>query len=283
MDLLIALIPALFWGILPVLVARTGGTPNEQIIGTTLGTLLVAAALYMLFHPAIDRTTMLFGAASGACWAFGQFNAYRAYREIGVSRAMPISTGLQLLGTTLVGVLALGEWPTTHQRVLGGLAVAIIILGTWLTTHEDNPETGGDMRAGIGMLLLATVGYVGYSWFPRVHDLNGWSAFLPQACGMFAIALLLSLLSGQKNPFTPGAIHNIGAGFVFAIGALAYLVAAERNGVATAFALSQMNVILATLGGIYVVGEKKTANEMRYIMAGLVLVVIGGIMIAHNR
>ena len=55
-----------------------------------------------------------------------------------------------------------------------------------------------------------------------------------------------------------------------------------RNGIATGFTLSQMNVVLATLGSIYILGEKKTPKEMRHVLAGLALVVIGGVMIGLN-
>ena len=43
-----------------------------------------------------------------------------------------------------------------------------------------------------------------------------------------------------------------------------------------------MNVVLATLGSIYILGEKKTRKEMGYVLTGLALVVAGGIMIGLN-
>ncbi|AGH50416.1 glucose uptake protein [Sphingomonas sp. MM-1] len=282
-DILIALVPALFWGILPVLVAWTGGRPIQQILGTTLGTLIAAVVVVLIVRPQIGPAALLFGALSGACWAFGQFNQYRAYGQIGVSQALPISTGLQLLGTSLVGVLLLGEWPTAGERLLGGLAIAIIIVGIFLTTRHEDATRGGDMKAGMTTLLISSLGYVGYSYFPRVRDLDGWSAFLPQAIGMFAMSVLLSLFARGDRPWSIKTVHNLGAGLVFAIAALAYLVSAQRNGVATGFALSQMNVVIATLGGIFIVGEKKTHREMVLILAGLALVVGGGILIGLNR
>ena len=56
-----------------------------------------------------------------------------------------------------------------------------------------------------------------------------------------------------------------------------------RNGVATGFTLSQMNVVIATLGSIFLLGEKKTRKEMRFVLAGLAMVVIGGIMIGLSH
>ena len=51
--------------------------------------------------------------------------------------------------------------------------------------------------------------------------------------------------------------------------ALAYLLSVYCNGIATGFTLSQMNVVLATLGSIYILGEKKTRKEMRHVLTGL--------------
>ena len=49
MDILIGLIPALFWGILPLCVSKIGGKPTQQIMGTTMGVLLMGIATSLLF------------------------------------------------------------------------------------------------------------------------------------------------------------------------------------------------------------------------------------------
>ena len=88
--------------------------------------------------------------ASGACWAFGQMNQYRSFGQIGVSNAMPISTGMQLVSTSLVGVLVFGEWPTLADKVLGFCAIALISAGASTTHHriqEGEGHEGVDMRA----------------------------------------------------------------------------------------------------------------------------------------
>ncbi len=137
MNIFIALLPALFWGVLPVVVTRAGGKPIQQIIGTTAGTFLVSLIFLGIYHPHISATAFLFSFISGAFWAFGQINQYKAFAVIGVSRAMPISTGLQLASTSLLGVLAFGEWPATVTRYIGLLAVTIIIVGIILTTWQQ--------------------------------------------------------------------------------------------------------------------------------------------------
>jgi glucose uptake protein len=57
----------------------------------------------------------------------------------------------------------------------------------------------------------------------------------------------------------------------------------EANGVALGFTLSQMNVIVATLGGMFILHETKTTKETKYTLGGLILVVAGGILIGLTK
>ena len=287
MNLLIGLLPALFWGMLPLCVARIGGRPTQQIMGTTLGTLAVAVLFWLIMQPEINGRTALMGFLSGAFWAFGQMNQYRAYTQIGVSQALPISTGMQLVGTSLMGVAVFGEWGSATQKIVGALALVLIIAGIALTTKKENPPSDGkgSLKTGIITLLISTIGYVGYSFFPNFAESSGRAKFLPQAVGMATAAVVLSLLARDgSRPWDKKSLQNLIGGVVFSFAALTYLMSIEPacNGVATGFTLSQMNVVIATLGSIFLLGEKKTRKEMRFVLAGLAMVVIGGVMIGLN-
>ena len=280
MNILIALAPAFFWGILPVVVTRAGGKPGQQIIGTTLGTLIVSIALYIYTQPQINTSIFIYSFISGAFWAFGQVNQYKAFTEIGVSRAMPISTGLQLTSTSLMGVAAFGEWPALTTRLLGLLAIVIIIIGIALTTWQQNKKgASANMKKGIITLLISTIGYVGFSAFPRLYPMDGWQAFMPQAVGMFSASLVMGLLNRRETLFDGAVLRNLVSGIIFAVAAFSYLISAQLNGVATGFTLSQMNVVVATLASIWILGECKTRREMLHVIAGLLFVVAGGIII----
>lgn len=280
MNILIALAPAFFWGILPVIVTRAGGKPGQQILGTTLGTLFVSVVLYLFTHPHITVGIFIFSFISGAFWAFGQVNQYKAFTLMGVSRAMPVSTGLQLTTTSLMGVVAFGEWPALSTRLLGLLAIVIIIIGIALTAWQQNKSGASvNMKKGLMTLLISTVGYLGFSAFPRLYPMDGWQAFMPQAIGMFSASLAMALLNRQDAIFHKAVARNLLSGVVFALAAFSYLISAQLNGVATGFTLSQMNVVVATLASIWLLGECKTRREMAYVIAGLLFVVTGGVII----
>ena len=50
---------------------------------------------------------------------------------------MPISTGMQLVTTSLFGVIVFHEWSTTTTVILGVLALIFIVIGIVLTSLES--------------------------------------------------------------------------------------------------------------------------------------------------
>jgi Putative glucose uptake permease len=81
---------------------------------------------------------------------------------------------------------------------------------------------------------------------------------------------------GEKPLKDSLSYKQIIAGFFFAFGALTYLISAQpdMNGLATGFVLSQTSVILATLTGIWFLGQKKTKKEMTITVIGLIIIVL---------
>lgn len=302
MYILFSLLPALFWGLLPLAVAKVGGRPIQQIIGTTVGTFLVASLVFLVRRPEVSQSIFWWCALSGAFWAFAQMLQYRSFEQIGVSNGIPISVGMQLTANAVVGTAFLGDWPTAGERVVGFGAIVIIVFGIYLTTLQEKKPTasspiaedrgqaackekpsaeaaGRDMRGGLITLSIATIGYVGFSFIPAKFHVPGQAAFFPQALGMVVMSLLLSLLFLRQRPYSKKSAQNLLGGFIFAIAVLLYLISIEFNGVSIAASMAQMNVVLATLGSIFILGERKTRWELKRIYLGLLLVVLGGFLI----
>ncbi|WP_338214376.1 ribose/proton symporter RbsU [Companilactobacillus muriivasis] len=287
LNLLIGLMPMIGWGLFPILTGKFGGKPVNQILGTTYGTLLFAIIVALVRQtPLLSGKAFLFTFLSGVFWSAGQILVFYAFAEMGVSRTMPVSTGFQLVGASLWSVIVLGEWATGNAKLIGFSAIILIIFGVWLTTYSEKklPKEDGGMNAVKGVLLVACaeIGYLGYSAFPQAVNVSGFSAFLPQALGMAVVATVFAIATKSnraEKPFkTKSSYTNIISGLFFAFAALTYLISARPsvNGLATGFILSQMNVVIATLGGIYILHENKTKKEMGFILTGLVLVVIAG-------
>ena len=229
--------------------------------------------------PVLTPTVIGVGVVSGLFWALGQANQLKSIDLMGVSRTMPISTGLQLVATTLFGVIVFHEWSTTISVVLGILALVCIIIGVILTSlqseEEKNAEQAANFKRGIVILLISTVGYLVYVVVIRLFNVDGWSALLPQAVGMVLGGILLTF---KHHPFNKYAIRNIIPGLIWAAGNMFYSFRSRvlsRN----KFSLSQMGIIISTLGGILILGEKKTKRQLTGIVVGIVFIIAAGIML----
>lgn len=285
MDILLALVPALMWGMMPLIATHFGGTQHRQTLGVTLGALVLAIVIFLVKQPVMTSYIFWIGIGSGICWAIGQINQFAAIHRLGVSKAMPLSTSMQLIFAALLGVLVLGEWGSTYARIIGGIALLLIVLGAVATSYKDkgssNNATAGEsnMVSGLIRLLISTAGYVAYVLIPRLGHVEGsdvWGLLLPQAIGMVGGALLMSL---AHKPLSRDTALNVIPGLVWAIGNVTMMLAVARIGTAIGFSLSQANLAIATLGGIFILKESKTSRELMFALIGVALVIVGAIMI----
>lgn len=280
--ILIGLGPLIGWGIYPTIASKFGGKPVNQILGSTIGTLIFAIVYNQIEHLGFPQgKDLLLAILSGIGWAVAQVITFYSFTLIGPSRAMPVTTAFQLLGASLWGVVALGDWPTMVDKVVGFVALAVIILGAWMTVWSEHKtkEDSNSLRKAVIVLLIGEIGYWAYSAAPQAASINGKQAFLPQAIGMVIVGVIygiITLVRKQGNPFAQKVTYKqIISGFFFAFAALTYLISAQpnMNGLATGFILSQTSVVLATLTGIWFLGQKKTHREMAVTVGGLILII----------
>lgn len=280
MRFLWLILPAIGWGVLPLIVAKTNSRVVNQIFGTAVGTLIVSIIVMAVLRSAMSVATFIMAALAGAMWIIGQLGQYVAYQQIGVSRTMPISTGLQLIGTSLVGVIMFGEWSTVTARIAGFVGILLLIIGAVLTSLNDGPaETNGSRKTGtIVMLVLTTVGYIIYNAIPRALTASGLAIFFPESVGMVIAVLIYLLASRQTKALRePASWRSLIVGFVFSIASLTYILSVRQNGVNTAFVISQLSVVISTLGGFVFLHERKTRRGYIMTSIGLVLIVIGAV------
>lgn len=280
MNIVWMLLPAIAWGVLSLIVSQLGGRPVNQIFGTAVGTLIASLVVQLIVHPAINVTSFIMAMIAGAFWIIGQLGQYTGYANVGVSKTMPISTGLQLVGTSLVGVFLFGEWSTTIAKLVGGLGVLLLVIGVIMTSIQDRQEvTGSNQRRTIVMLIVTTIGFIVFNAIPKALSASGIAIFLPESVGMMVAVIVYMLISGQGRIVAERASWlNIIGGLVFSVASLTYIVSVSQNGVNTAFVVSQLSVVLSTLGGMVFLHERKSKRELVLTLSGLVLIVIGAVV-----
>lgn len=279
MSIVLMLLPALAWGILPLAVARINGKPINQIFGTAVGTLIVSVIVELIMKPNIPIVTFLLAALAGGFWIIGQLGQYNAYKAIGVSQTMPTSTGLQLIGTSLIGVFLFGEWASTNAKIFGFLGIILLIIGVFLTAKKDQKTSVNNQTGTLVMLILTTIGFLVYNSIPKAMTSSGLAIFFPESVGMVVAVLLYILFTRQPQVLkAKSSWQSLIAGFVFSIASITYILSVRDNGVNSAFVVSQLSVVISTIGGMVFLHETKSKNELRLTILGLILIVIGAVI-----
>ncbi|MCH4009786.1 GRP family sugar transporter [Companilactobacillus sp.] len=284
MGVLLALIPAIGYGVQPLIATKVGGSPSNQIFGTGFGAAIVGVIMWAIFGTA-SGSGFWWAFLAGALWSLAQAGQYVAFTQIGVTRTMPISTGLQVVGTSLIGILIFGEWNKSYSKWVGAIAILLVVIGVALTAITDKKEgnsASASIGRGLAVLVPTTIGYWAYSALPKALDsVSGTHLLFPEMLGIFVGAIIYNLVRTKGKSFAQKESWQNGIiGIVFGISSLAYIFAAKDAGVATSFVITQMNVVVSTLGGLFILHESKTPREMKFTLSGLALIVVGSVMTA---
>ncbi|WP_141433093.1 GRP family sugar transporter [Bacillus sp. 03113] len=284
MELLLALIPAICWGSIIFLNVKLGGDAFSQLLGTAFGAIIFSIGVFFVTSPSLTPTIWMVGIISGMFWAIGQRNQLASVKYLGVSRTVPLSTGMQLISTALVGVIIFKEWSQWTTILIGTVSILFIIIGVVFTVLEDknksSEKNGKNNKKGFLTLLLSTLGYLIYVIIIRWYKIDGWSAIMPQSIGIVISSIVLTY---QHKPFNKYAARNIIAGIWWGIGNLGLLLSLPKIGVATSYSLSQTGIIISTLGGVFFLGEKKSKKQVIFVIVGCILIIIGGVLLGFTK
>lgn len=315
MSILIALIPALAWGATGIVTTKMGGTAAQGTLGMTFGALLFALATFFGFvlphygaEFAFNPRIWVVGFISGLAWAVGTAGQFVAYKKLGVSVGNPLSTAGQIVMNALLAASLLGEWTTPKMWIIGLIAIVAIAAGAVLTALPDPADKAANTQktqwtSGGIALIISTIGYMTYFIVPNLLRSAGYIsneiagkdnglAYItgivgPQAIGQVlgAFIIVIFFMKEGKTMFEIGTWRNILTGLVWGIGNLFMFISAAnpKIGQATAATFSQLGVIVATFGGIYILGEKKTKRQMAMILVGTFLIVVGAIVISNLK
>ena len=283
MRYLFLFLPAIGWGLMPMFVAGVKKSNiYHQIVGSVLGAFIFGAVVTLIKRPAFNTTTFLLAMMAGAAWVIGQCGQYYSYSKVGVSETMPISTGLQLIGVPLVGVLIFGEWASTQAKLFGFIGILALIIGVACTSLTDKGTAEGNKKnqtTTMIVLVLTTLGYIISSSIPKALKGDGVMIFLGETIGMMIATLIYLIGSKQIKVLKEKQSYQvIPAGIIYAIAALSYIISVQMNGVNLAFVMSQLCVVISTLGGIIFLHEQKTKKGYIYTVIGLVLIVAGAVL-----
>ncbi|SES70295.1 glucose uptake protein [Olsenella sp. KH3B4] len=274
-SILIGLIPALGWGFQGIIMQKIGGTTANKQMGMVLTALVMSIVVALVDPIAWSPALIAAAAVNGIPWAIAQILQIKSFDYLGVSRAMPLTSGMQLILTSVIGAFYFNEWPHAWQMGVGFAGIALIIVGTVLTTYtEAGQETTSksDIRKGVIITAISSALYVAYATAARFFNVDSFQILLPQAMFMLAATIVISIIVSKRDSvdgvfgrvegvFGLKSWQNMLTGVLWSVANIAVLFSNQVNGVAVGWTLANMNLIFATLGGLFILHEKKTPRS----------------------
>lgn len=271
--LFLALIPALGWGMMPILSKIMGGKSEEQLIGTTIAALLFGLIFSLFQQVTYQTVSFIICFLSGVFWAVGQYFQFRALEKAEVSKAMPISVGTQLAFVTLISGIFLLEWTSVFVAIMSIVALTVILVGILLVTKTSN-RNGAVAKQVIVFLCISSGFLMLYVTITSYFDIHGPQVFLPQSIGMFVGGMIISMKKIRQLKVNPIA-RNIVTGCSWVIANTTLFAVSASLGVGITYSFSQMSLLVATYGSIILLREKKTSLEKRSVYLGTLVYVVG--------
>lgn len=182
-----------------MILGKIGGKLSNQILGTGIGALIVGLIINFTMSPDLIPThVFLISMLSGVFWVIGQIGQCKALKLIGVSKTIPLTTGLQLIGTSIISIIFFGEWASNISKIGGVFAILLLIIGAVLTSFSEENTSKSTFYKGLMILILTSVGCWVYSALPKMVNASGLSIFFPQMLGVFIEAMIYTLFSNRS-------------------------------------------------------------------------------------
>ena len=276
MSVIIYLLPMLGWGLMPIFASKAGGTPKQQLLGTTIIAFIVGSTFSIIVTPTYKLPAFIISCISGFFWTFGQLFQFKALKQAPVSKGMPVSNGTQLLFTTFVSGVILMEWRSSKQTILSLVILALIIFAIWLLANDGTKNHALDSKSNnygwILSMIISSLFLTGYVTTNAYFGISNYEVFFPQSLGMLITASIIYITSQKEEKAGfKNVIRNGTTGLSWSIANIALFFTASRLGVGLSYTISQLCVFVSIFAGIIILGEKKTIGEKKRISIGVVI------------
>lgn len=270
LGILAALGTAAAWGSYVVPFKKSKSTNLIQfqaLMAVGIGVSGFIASIIFGFSLALNQ----YGLLSGVLWTAASTFFLVAVANLGLAKAVPVTSSLIIISSFLWGGLVFNEMPAGIK--LGLFGIGLIILGVAListvgTTTTINKKKGlvAAVMAGLiwgSQLVPLKVGNVAVSDF-----------FFPLCAGILISGLVLFLI--KRASFQHEAVkESLLSGLIWNIGNLLSLISLSLIGLAKMGPIAQVATLIAVLWGLFYFREVTKPKAKLQILIGASILFIG--------
>jgi drug/metabolite transporter (DMT)-like permease len=248
--------------------ARRIGPLHAVLLSYTVGLaalVIVALARFERLPPPAD---LIWGALAGLSGMVGLGFLLRGFSAGRMGIVAPVSAVLSAAIPVIFTALTKGL-PREQQMLGFGLA----LVSVWLLSR---PDLGGSRPAGLGMALLAGLGFGGF--FTALSQVGESAVFWPLAAGrLAACAMVVAFVTSTRRPIVPPHppfFLLALAGVLDAAGNLFFLLAIQSGRLDVAAVLGSMYPAVTAILARLVVREHMARLQMIGVAAAVVAIAL---------
>ncbi|GEM_PF-222535 len=153
------------------------------------------------------------------------------------------------------------------------------------STEVGSSQGKLDWPRGILYLVISTLPLVGYLILLRWFEVDALKGFFPVLIGTVFGAFILTMpvftptLGRTDTRWNRNILWQLIPGVFWGSGLVIMQYMSQKVGVATGFTLSQLGMIISTVGGIVILKERRTRKELWVVAAGVAFLVAGAVLI----
>lgn len=275
-GIILSIACAIAWGVNSVLLRWMQSEPAWQTLGTSVGNLVISALVFpwhQICKIAPAAVTVSF--MSGITWAIGMYLHICSIPLVGISRAVPICGGFQVVFNALFGWLAMGELPgSSLGKVSVIVGVFLIVMSMLFIGGSEWAFDKEELRRrGLFLPIMAALVFSLYVAPVRYFGIPGEIAALPQAVGM--VTGSVGLMSFRNRQRTPLPLRKFSfsmiclPGLVWGTGNVLLLLALSSIGISVSLALTRLSVVISSCFGVFYFKETGTEHSYSVLLAGL--------------
>jgi drug/metabolite transporter (DMT)-like permease len=270
----LSLLASLSWGLADFygpLKGRTLGALRVLLISQLFGLLAIAIAVLIRFEGPASWLVLL-AVPAAVSGTLGLYAYYRGMAVGAMSVVAPVA-GMSAIVPVIVGFVS-GDRPSVAQDV--GMAIAL--LGVLFASRERQVGGGKGFAAGIGLALLAAVGFGGY--FPFMHAAGSadfwWASLVFRTVTMSVV--LIGVAATRTAVGVPRADLLLIAfvGFGDTLGNVLFAAASSRGLVSVTSVLASLYPIMTVILARLVLHERVDRSQE----LGIVATIAGVLMIS---
>lgn len=260
---------AVFWGTYMVPFKKSGSSNLIQFqVIMALGIFL--SALFITPILGYELNINFFGILSGIIWGVGNIMTLSAVTHLGLSKTMPILSGVVIVGSFLWGVIFFNEL----SEILTGLAgIILIVSGIVIVTGKDESKSKS-FKKGLMYALLA--GFLfSFQLVPiKFAALTPSVSFFPICLGILFFAVIYAIF--KKIKFEREAmVSSLFSGIIWNIGNLFGIIAVSSIGLSKGLPITQLSILIAVCWGLFFFKEVSSNNQKVKIFIGAIILLLG--------